>query len=171
LRVNRAFLGAMRNRRSGLIVYISSVVGRIVLPFGGVYCASKWALEALAEAASYELRPFGVEVGIVEPGAFSTNISASRTGPDDQARVAAYGESAKAGLAVGGTLVEMAKGHAPSEVAHAVVALAKATPGTRPLRTVVDFGLTAAAEINARIAPLQSDTLLQFGVGQLAAPA
>jgi NAD(P)-dependent dehydrogenase (short-subunit alcohol dehydrogenase family) len=54
LRVNRAFLPAMRERGSGLVVYVSSVVGRIVNPFGGVYASSKWALEALAEASSYE---------------------------------------------------------------------------------------------------------------------
>ena len=49
LRVNRAFQPAMRARKSGLVVYLSSVVGRMIVPFGGIYTASKWALEALAE--------------------------------------------------------------------------------------------------------------------------
>src|ERR1700677_4178306 len=54
LRVNRAFLPAMRERRSGLVVYVSSVVGRMIIPFTGIYTASKWAIEALAETSSYE---------------------------------------------------------------------------------------------------------------------
>ncbi len=91
LRVNRAFLPAMRERGSGLIVYISSVVGRITTPFGGVYASSKWALEALAESSALELAPLGINVAIVQPGAFPTEISSKSTRPDDLARAAAYG--------------------------------------------------------------------------------
>ncbi|MEV6996032.1 SDR family NAD(P)-dependent oxidoreductase [Streptomyces sp. NPDC093228] len=66
LRVNRAFLPTMRSQRSGLIVYVTSTLGRSVVPFGGLYAASKWALEALAEVSSYELRLFQVDVAIIE---------------------------------------------------------------------------------------------------------
>ena len=48
-RVNRAVLPHMRAAKAGLVVYVSSVVGRFVIPFGGVYTAAKWALEALGE--------------------------------------------------------------------------------------------------------------------------
>ncbi len=61
----------MREAKRGLVVYVSSVVGRIAVPFGGVYTASKWALEALAEVASYELQPFGIDVAIVQAGRVS----------------------------------------------------------------------------------------------------
>jgi len=57
LRVNRAFLPSMRYRRRGLVVYVSSTLGRYVLPFSGPYAASKWAIEAFAEVSSYELAP------------------------------------------------------------------------------------------------------------------
>jgi len=170
LRVNRAFLGAMRQRRKGLVVYVSSVVGRFVLPFGGVYAASKWALEALAETTSYELRPFGIDVAIVQPGAFDTNIISSMREADDEARVATYGDFAQVGLAVRNGLAESAKGNPLSAVSDAILELAKAPAGTRPLRTVIDGGRTAAGEINARIAPLQRQVLTNFGLGQLLAP-
>ena len=100
-RVSRAFLRGMRTQRSGLVVFVSSLAGRVVVPFMGPYSASKWGLEALAEAFSYELHPFGVEVAIVEPGAFSTNIGNSRTEPDDAARLASYGDVAKGAGQVG----------------------------------------------------------------------
>src|SRR6202140_565566 len=74
MRVSRAFLPGMRERRSGLVIYVTSVVGRYTLPFGGVYASSKWALEALAESSSYELAPLGVDVAIVQPAAYETNI-------------------------------------------------------------------------------------------------
>ena len=80
LRVNRAFLPGMRERKAGLIVYVSSVVGRVALPFGGIYTASKWALEALAEVSSYELAPFGVDIAIVQPD-FHASGTASWNAP------------------------------------------------------------------------------------------
>jgi short-subunit dehydrogenase len=58
----------MRARSSGLVVFVSSIIGRYVVPYIGVYAASKWALEALAESMSYELRASGVDIAIVEPG-------------------------------------------------------------------------------------------------------
>ncbi len=73
-RVARAFLPAMRDAGEGLIVFVSSVVGRFVLPFTGVYAGSKFAIEAYAESLSFELRPAGVDIAIVEPGAYATNI-------------------------------------------------------------------------------------------------
>jgi len=57
-RVNRAVLPAMRRQRSGLLIHVSSAAGRIVLPYFGIYCASKFALEALADSYRFELAPF-----------------------------------------------------------------------------------------------------------------
>ena len=84
MRVSRAFLPGMRERRSGLVLYVTSVVGRYTFPFGGVYASSKWALEALAESSSYELAPLGVDVAIVQPAAYETNIGNSGVSADDQ---------------------------------------------------------------------------------------
>ncbi len=74
LDVTRAFLPRMRERRSGRIVNISSVVGRVVFPGMGVYSATKYALEALSDALRMELAPFGVAVVLIEPGFVKTDI-------------------------------------------------------------------------------------------------
>src|SRR6202140_3687829 len=91
VRVNRAVLPHMRRQRSGVLMHISSGAGRVVLPSGGFYCASKFALEALAEAYSYELASQGIESVIVEPGAYETPVFGNTVTAADQARTTTYG--------------------------------------------------------------------------------
>jgi NAD(P)-dependent dehydrogenase (short-subunit alcohol dehydrogenase family) len=75
VQVVNAVLPCMRQRRSGFIVNVSSVAGRIALPpFFGFYSASKHALEGYSEALSRDLRPLGIRVAIIEPGYFATNL-------------------------------------------------------------------------------------------------
>ena len=164
LRVNRAFLPGMRKRGSGLVVYVSSVVGRLTIPTGGVYSASKWALEALAETSSYELAPLGVDVAIVQPGAYPTEIGAKRSDADDEARTQEYGDiGPRVSAAVNAALGGAAQTRDAADVARAIVRLANAAPGTRPLRTTVpaDEGTDA---INAAIAPIQAGMLGAMGL-------
>src|SRR5512135_487061 len=73
-RVARLVLPAMRERGGGVIVNISSVLGRATTPLLGWYCASKHAVEALSNALRVEVAPFGVRVVLIEPGAFGTDI-------------------------------------------------------------------------------------------------
>jgi NAD(P)-dependent dehydrogenase (short-subunit alcohol dehydrogenase family) len=72
LRVVQAVLPAMRQRGSGRILFISSVLGRIALPTRGAYAATKWALEALAETLAIEVGHFGVDVALLEPASVSS---------------------------------------------------------------------------------------------------
>jgi NAD(P)-dependent dehydrogenase (short-subunit alcohol dehydrogenase family) len=65
----------MRKRRSGCIINVSSVAGRITSPPLAAYTASKWALEALSEALAGEMKTFGVRVAIVEPGIIDTAMA------------------------------------------------------------------------------------------------
>ncbi len=74
LAVTRAALPAMRDRRHGTIVYVSSVAGKISIPFAGPYCAAKHAVEAIADALRVEVAPFGIRVVIVEPGPIETRF-------------------------------------------------------------------------------------------------
>jgi NAD(P)-dependent dehydrogenase (short-subunit alcohol dehydrogenase family) len=77
LRVIRAALPAMRERGAGVIVNVSSIAGLVARPFGGLYSASKHALEAISETLHHKLRPFGIRVAVVEPGQFATEIEAN----------------------------------------------------------------------------------------------
>ena len=86
LRAAQAALPGMRARGRGRLLFVSSVAGRVVVPLGGAYAASKWALEALAEAIAIEAGHFGVKVTLLEPGAVSSGGSeraATLLGDDD----------------------------------------------------------------------------------------
>lgn len=74
LRTLRAVMPAMRERRQGTIINVSSVAGFVSVPFAGFYAASKHALEALSEALHLELRPYGVRVVVVQPGQHQTQF-------------------------------------------------------------------------------------------------
>jgi NAD(P)-dependent dehydrogenase (short-subunit alcohol dehydrogenase family) len=147
LRMNRAVLPVMRERGSGLVVQITSAVGRIALPFQGAYNGAKWALEAMTQVSRYELSQSGVDVAIVEPGAYPTDfIDNARVyyrdylrglTHDDARRRAAYGELA---TRVERELAE--EGPDPQEVADAVAALVATPAGQRPLRTLVGEQVT-----------------------------
>lgn len=92
LRCIQAVVPAMRERRSGTIINVSSVAGRICNPPLTSYCASKWALEALSEGLAGELKTFNVRVAIVEPGIIDTSM-AQRIG--DPAPESPYGQTAR----------------------------------------------------------------------------
>ena len=74
LRLSRAVLPGMVEKGKGTIVNVGSVLGRIGMPFGGAYSASKFALEGMSESMRIELWPLGVRVAIVEPGLFRTSF-------------------------------------------------------------------------------------------------
>ncbi len=79
LRLAQLVLPVMRAQGSGRIVNVSTMGGRVSMPFIGPYCGSKFALEALSDALRLETRPFGVRVILVEPGSVKTNFRATAT--------------------------------------------------------------------------------------------
>ncbi|WP_418280403.1 SDR family oxidoreductase [Halorubrum sp. DTA98] len=74
-RLIRAVLPGMRRERDGTIINVSSVAGRVSFPGGGVYCGSKFAIEAMSDALRNEVREFGIDVVVVQPGPVKTNFS------------------------------------------------------------------------------------------------
>lgn len=140
-RMIRAVLPRMRARRSGLILNISSLLGRVTFPFLGPYNATKWALEAISENYRTELSQFGVEVAVIEPGGFPTNFFTGLLRPSSRDREVEYGDLASAPDAMiegMGTTLAAIPEQVPQVVADAVVDVINMAPGTRPFRTEVD---------------------------------
>jgi NAD(P)-dependent dehydrogenase (short-subunit alcohol dehydrogenase family) len=162
VRVNRAVLPHMRRQRSGVLMHISSAAGRVVLPSGGFYCASKFALEALAESYSYELAAQGIESVILQPGQYETPIFGNTVTGSDVARADTYGAAREFPAKVGGALASTAAN--AQEVADAVLRIIETPAGEKQLRYFVgpqDFGVD---EINALSKRVQSSVLEGFGL-------
>ncbi|ORW96135.1 3-oxoacyl-ACP reductase [Mycobacterium sp. IEC1808] len=101
IRVAQAVLPQMRARGDGKLLFMSSVVGRVVLPPGAAYASTKWALEALVEALAIEVAPFGVQAALLEPGAVSSGALddvTTYTLPDDPYVAILAGGGARAGI-------------------------------------------------------------------------
>jgi len=73
--VTKAVLPAMRMRKDGVIINVSSVGGRLTFPFTTLYHATKFAVEGLTESLQYELNPLGIRLKLVEPGGYKTNFA------------------------------------------------------------------------------------------------
>jgi len=162
VRVNRAVLPHMRRQRSGVLMHVSSAAGRVVLPSGGFYCASKFALEALAESYSYELAAQGIESVILQPGQYETPIFGNTVTGADVARADTYGPAKEFPAKVGGALASTAAN--AQEVADAVLRIIETPAGEKQLRYFVgpqDFGVE---EINDLSKQVQAEALEGFGV-------
>ncbi len=141
-RMNRAVGPYFREQKKGLIIYTSSLLGRITLPFYGVYQASKWALEALASNYRVELSTFGIENCIVEPGGFPTAFAENLMKPSDNSQVVSYGGFIHAPEKMGENFENVLKNNPqqnPQRVADAFVELIEKPYGEKPFRTTIDF--------------------------------
>lgn len=88
----QAVLPSMRRQKKGMIINISSIGGIMGLPFQGFYSASKFAVEGLSQALRMELRPFNINVVVIEPGDFYTNFTANRQFVSNASANSAYKE-------------------------------------------------------------------------------
>lgn len=98
-RVCRAVLPHLRAQRAGTIINMSSLAGRISLPFQGFYSATKFAIEAYTEALRMEVRPFGITVSMIEPGDFATAFTANRRMTRESVPASPYYEPATRAIA------------------------------------------------------------------------
>lgn len=166
VRLSRAVLPHLRAQRSGLIIHVTSIVGRILFPACGFYCASKFAQEAFAEVLHYELTGTGVESVIVEPGPYPTHLLVNSPAPTDIHRRDQYGALAGIREKFIGNFADLFASAAspnPQDVADAVLRLVESPPGKRPMRTVcgMDFG---ANRQNDLVAPIQANVLTALGM-------
>lgn len=168
-RVLRAVLPTLRKQGDGLIINTSSILGRVTFPFFGLYGASKFAVEAMTDSYRYELSQLGIDVVLVQPSAYPTNMYAAMQQPADAARGAAYGEIG----AIPGKMFEtfmgmFAAANAPNphDVAVAMAKLVSTTKGQRPERVVVGQAFGSDV-INADVAPVQRQALEGLGLGML----
>jgi len=162
VRVNRAVLPQMRKQGNGLLIHVSSGAGRIIVPAMSLYCASKFAMEALAETYRYELAAQGIDSVILEPGAYETPVFANLVTAADQGRAATYGPLRALPAKVSGILA--ASSGNPQEVADAIVKIVETPSGQRPLRyriSSVDLGVD---EINKVCSDVQSRLLQTFNL-------
>jgi NAD(P)-dependent dehydrogenase (short-subunit alcohol dehydrogenase family) len=141
-RVMRAVLPLFREQGKGTAIYVSSLLGRITMPFYGPYNATKWALEALAENYRTELSGFGIESCIVEPGGFPTTFMENLVKPSDDSRSESYGEFMHAPNAMFDGFEQAISANPeqrPEKVADAISHLIALPRGEKPMRTIVDF--------------------------------
>ena len=163
-------LPSMRKQSDGLIINVTSGFGRVSFPFATIYAGSKFGLEGISEGLHYELKRLGIDVAILEPGAFPTEMQQKTQYASDQSVFEGYGAIAevpdKMMAAIGGLI--QAKDPNPQDVADAIVKLIGTEKGKRPLRTVVDpiTGEHIAAA-NVAVAEQFAEGLKIFGMGEL----
>ena len=162
VRVDRAVLPYMRRQRSGLLLHISSGAGRLVIPSFSFYCASKFAMESLAEAYHYELAQQGIESSIVEPGAYQTSVFGNMVPAADQARTNTYGVANEIAAKINGLLTTTAGN--PQEVADAVLRIVETPAGERKLRYRISPADLGVDEINDLCEQVQARLFEGFGI-------
>jgi NADP-dependent 3-hydroxy acid dehydrogenase YdfG len=162
VRVNRAVLPTMRKQRSGLLLHVTSGAGRVVIPGFGFYCASKFAVEALAEAYHYELAGQGIESCIVQPGAYQTAVFGNMVTAADHARKETYGAAAQIPEKVGAILSATTAN--AQDVADIVATIVETPPGKRQLRYRVSPADMGTDAINQVCEEVQGRMIEAFGL-------
>jgi len=168
-RVLRATLPVLRAKRRGLVINVGSILGRITLPFFGLYGASKYAVEAMSDSYRYELSQLGVDVVLVQPSAYPTNMYAAAQQPADEELRKTYGEIAEVPDKILKTFVTLFQGENgpnPQDVATAIDKIVSTPAGNRPDRVVVGLPFGSDA-VNKAVAPIQRGVIENLGLGDL----
>ena len=166
-RMARAVLPAMRAAKTGLIINVSSQLGKVIVPAYGQYSPTKFALEAMSEAMAYELGPHGVDVTIIQPGGYPTMIwkNANENSLRLLERVPEKHKDgytaliAQLGQRTGGGSTD------PMDVPNAMAEVISMAPGTRPLRRAVHPGPKPQMALNELTAKVQTGWLGQTPYG------
>ena len=169
-RMQLALLPQMRAAKGGQIFNISSQLGRVIVPGGGHYSATKFAVEALSEQLAYELVPHGIEVTEIQPGGYPTKVWVNRnayTGAlkrrSDAAVLEAYAPFTR-GM---GTEDGSGRSADPMDVPMAIAEIMAMPAGKRPLRRAVHPGNKPQEAINRVSAEVQVAWLGGSALGPL----
>jgi len=162
IEVSKAVIPHFRHKRSGTIINISSIGGRMTFPFGSLYHGTKWAVEGISEALHFELSAFGVTVKLVEPGAIKTDFGGRSLDFQNDESLAEYQEMIGKLMAAMAPMQEHAS---PASLAAEVIWTA-ATDGTDQMRYAAG---PDAVEILANRKALDEATFIaglrqQFGI-------
>ncbi|WP_299327150.1 SDR family oxidoreductase [Parasphingopyxis sp.] len=167
-RMARAVLPAMRAQGSGQIFNISSQLGRVIVPGAGHYSATKFALEAMSEQMAYELVPHNIEVTVIQPGGYPTQIWVNRNRYTGNLRERTAEERLQAYPALVermGTEDGSGRSADPMDIPRAIAEIAAMPPGTRPLRRAVHPVRIPQEAINRVSAETQVAWLGESGFG------
>jgi NAD(P)-dependent dehydrogenase (short-subunit alcohol dehydrogenase family) len=156
-RVCRAVLPILRRQGHGYIINIGSIGGLIALPYQAMYSASKFALEGFTEALQLEVRPFGINVVLIEPGDHKTGFTQNRIWTEASSHDEVYLQTAKA--AVDRMASDEQQGPSPNKIAQLVLRIVN-QPNPR-LRYTVGPGIQRAAVFLKRLLPYR---LLEYGM-------
>ena len=171
LRVTRAVLPSMRQKRDGLIINIGSILGRVTFPFLGIYGASKMAVEALTDSLRYEVSQLGVEVVEVQLRAQYWEYKSIESSWRVRHRgvTKSYGEVGQIPDAMLQTFASTFEGEGapnPHDIAEAVAKLVGQVRGSRATRTVVGAAY-GSDKANEDIAPVQAKVVEALGLSHL----
>ncbi|HTD40852.1 MAG TPA: SDR family oxidoreductase [Mucilaginibacter sp.] len=169
-RTIKAALPQMRKQKGGLIINISSVAGRFSFPFQTVYNAAKFAVEGLTEGLHFEVRQLGVDVVMIQPGPFPTEVWGKTIAGSDDTVIASYGDLAKIPEQIGAGIGQMFEAVKPDPqlVADTIIHLINTPKGKRPLRTVVDPATGTFSEIaNKHVKEQYESFLTAFGMQEM----
>ncbi len=144
----------------------------MTFPFFGIYGASKFAVEALTDSLRYEVSQLGIDVVLVQPSAYPTNMYASVLQPADATRAGDYGAIGKIPGKMFETFMGIFQGENapnPHDVAEAITKIVGQPKGMRQARIVVGqpFG---ADVVNRQTATVQAQVVEGLGLGHLATP-
>jgi NAD(P)-dependent dehydrogenase (short-subunit alcohol dehydrogenase family) len=163
-RMTRTVLPLMRAAKAGHVVFLSSTLGRIMLPFMTPYVATKFAVEGMVEGFAFELGPLGIDVTMIQPGVYGTGFMAHSVQAADAARTEQYG-LVKDGKAFQ-EMVAAGRIGDPREIFETFVRVVELPKGERPLRVTVDSQLgQSVAAINQTCAQVQEGVLAGMGFG------
>ena len=168
-RVMRATLPVLRAKRAGLVINVGSILGRVTLPFFGLYGASKYAVEAMTDSYRYELSQLGVDVVLVQPSAYPTNMYAAAQKPANGELAKSYGDTGEVPGKILKTFMTLFQGENapnPQDVATAIDKIVATPAGSRPERVVVGLPFGSDA-VNTAVAPIQRGVIESLGLGDL----